>query len=400
MIDKNNSVDSNTSEMNEGESSPADKSSTSKAPSFEYLARVEMSRRTHLRERGKRMFILSIATPIVLAIILLLKPDVLRIFFPYSDYAFLERIGTTAGSVFLLIGLMAISILYLQTGFKSPSKSTGAVEKIFEEAKVRDLANEIKVASTGGSAQPPSVDSKASTLGVADYESLVNAFRQQARLDSKEVIYADLLALARRASNSITTDEIASSEFNKIRSRLAKEIEDLGWRSTFNLTLGMAVSVVGLGLLAWSFFTDSASSSHVATLVANAATSETPNKEMNEAISFAVAFLPRLSFAILIEVLAYFFLRMYKSTLSEIKYFQNEITNIESKVLALRVAMSSDLTAGQAKAIGALVDTERNHILEKGQSTVEIERAKVERMGLTEVTKGFASVVEKLKSSK
>ena len=43
----------------------------------------------------------------------------------------------------------------------------------------------------------------------------------------------------------------------------------------------------------------------------------------------------RLSVVVFIEIFAFFFLRLYRASLADIKYFQNEITNLEAKCLAL-----------------------------------------------------------------
>lgn len=42
----------------------------------------------------------------------------------------------------------------------------------------------------------------------------------------------------------------------------------------------------------------------------------------------------------MIELFAYFFLSLYRTSLQKIKYFQNELTNIEAKQIALRAALS------------------------------------------------------------
>ena len=42
--------------------------------------------------------------------------------------------------------------------------------------------------------------------------------------------------------------------------------------------------------------------------------------------------------AIFIEVFSFFFLKLYKSGLADILYYQNELTNLESKFLALELA--------------------------------------------------------------
>ena len=78
---------------------------------------------------------------------------------------------------------------------------------------------------------------------------------------------------------------------------------------------------------------------------------------------------------IMTHFFAYFFLKFYKANLSEIKYFQNEITT-KSKYLALKVASYIGNEESIKSVITNLFSTERNFILSKGQSTVDLERAK------------------------
>ena len=92
----------------------------------------------------------------------------------------------------------------------------------------------------------------------------------------------------------------------------------------------------------------------------------------------ATVFGPRLALALFLQVFAYFFLKLYRTSLAEIKYFQNEITNIEAKHLALTTAIQSSNTEYLKEVIGGLLATERNHILSKDQTTVELEKARLD----------------------
>lgn len=152
--------------------------------------------------------------------------------------------------------------------------------------------------------------------------------------------------------------------FARIIARLRSEIDALTARGNLNLSLGMTTTIVGIAILGsavLNFPTEDCSADS--------------NENCTE-ILFTY-FLPRFSLVILIEIFAYFFLRLYKQSLEEIKYFQNEITNIEAKQLALQLAMHHDDQALRIKVAEELAKTERNFILEKDQSTVEIEREKL-----------------------
>jgi hypothetical protein len=90
-----------------------------------------------------------------------------------------------------------------------------------------------------------------------------------------------------------------------------------------------------------------------------------------------IHFIPRFSFALLIEVFAYFFLQLYKKSLGEIKYFQNELTNVESRALAAQIARHANDPDLMIKIALNLASTERNFVLERGQSTVDLERERI-----------------------
>jgi hypothetical protein len=83
--------------------------------------------------------------------------------------------------------------------------------------------------------------------------------------------------------------------------------------------------------------------------------------------------------------------------LADIKYFQNEMTNVESKTLALRTAIEQNNKEMLKAAVAALALTERNYILKKDETTVDLQRAKAEREGFTEMTGKVFEAIKELK---
>lgn len=164
------------------------------------------------------------------------------------------------------------------------------------------------------------------------------------------------------------------SRFDEFRNRLLKELDSLSWRGNVNLTVGAIATIIGVILLGFSVFSE-----------------VTTNKDV---WSFVSHFAPRLTLVILIEIFAFFFLSLYKSSLAEIKYFQNELTNIESKLLALQAAIVHGDKKTVADIIAKLAATERNHVLTKGQTTVELEKAKMEQ-DTENMVKHLASFIRK-----
>jgi hypothetical protein len=98
-------------------------------------------------------------------------------------------------------------------------------------------------------------------------------------------------------------------------------------------------------------------------------------------------FVPRVSLVLLIELFAYFFVRLYKESLGGIKHFQNELTNVESKQIALEAALDRNTPELRSQVGQAMSGTERNFILNKDQTTVDIERERLSKdatLGLVE----------------
>lgn len=104
------------------------------------------------------------------------------------------------------------------------------------------------------------------------------------------------------------------------RLRIKKEIKMLNDRAILNLILGSIITVVALILL--GIFIS--------------------NENFNEdnIINVILRFVPKLSLVIFIEIFAFFFLKIYRDHLNDIKYYQNELTSIETTQLALITALN------------------------------------------------------------
>ena len=163
--------------------------------------------------------------------------------------------------------------------------------------------------------------------------------------------------------------------FNRTIERLDNEVESLARRGNLNLALGILTALVGITLLA--IFVQNM-------VVQNGLPME-----------FVQNFLPRFSLVILIEVFAYFFLRLYSNNLIEIKYFQNELTNVEAKFLSLLAATHINNENIMTNVISQLSQTERNYILQKGQTTVNLERSKMEKETISNLTKNFIKAISR-----
>jgi hypothetical protein len=104
--------------------------------------------------------------------------------------------------------------------------------------------------------------------------------------------------------------------------------------------------------------------------------------------------LPRITLAIFVELFAFFFLRLYRTVLADIKFYQNELTNVEGWFSALQVAAATRDTEVLKAAVTALLETERNFILKAGESTPEIEKLKAEQITTKELLAALTEVAK------
>jgi len=206
----------------------------------------------------------------------------------------------------------------------------------------------------------------------SEKEDILTRIQVKLESDSLEDYQKNLVSLVNEKLRLKLQEDI----FRQTSSRLESEVQNLAKRGNVNLVLGISTTLTGLGVLGYSVF-------------------DAP--EVKTIIDIASHFIPRLSLVILIEVFAYFFLKLYKQSLSEIKYFQNEITNIESKYLGLQLAVNSGKEDSVQKVIDSLIATERNFVLEKGQSTVELEKNRQELKQSSELIKILDSAIKKVK---
>jgi hypothetical protein len=106
-----------------------------------------------------------------------------------------------------------------------------------------------------------------------------------------------------------------------------------------------------------------------------------------------VTTLSRVGPVLLIELTAFYFLRLHRASLANVKYYQNELTNLDARAHALRLLANASernapFTATEvarmtSSVVEHLMRTERNKVLEKGQTT-EAQREALQERALLE----------------
>ncbi|WNK59553.1 hypothetical protein RM151_08030 [Pantoea agglomerans] len=359
------------------------------------LQELELKRKKDNLRRAQRMRILMrlnhviLFAPLISGVLILLLP--LKPF--YDLFSINDSYANIAAVSLMLISIFSLMLKYLQTGFKKNSDNElhYAAETLIDssdtnnknESRTKEISNTLRLISSFKRETESEVAKLRGELAILKHAyANQSSDREILSADNKNEIVDTLKAKLLSETSQLTALEILNSinekvsqndksgqidnVFNKTLERLKSETASLGRRGNLNLSLGIITTIIGLSLLGF-FVVD---------------TKIIPEDKL----TFITGFIPRLSLVILIEVFAYFFLKLYKATLAEIKYFQNEMTNIEAKYAAIQCAKFTDDKVAFSSAIAALTSTERNALLEKGQTTADIEMAKIENKNISVIS--------------
>ncbi len=180
----------------------------------------------------------------------------------------------------------------------------------------------------------------------------------------------------RKVDDRINID-IVTRRLNDSKKRIRYEVESLNKKSNINLTMGTSIGILAIVLLAFTFEKSLTNSADLS--------------------SFLISFIPRLSLIIIVEIFSFFFLRLYRGNMATIKYYQNELTNIELKEISLISALTVDKSEIRQEIISLLGKTERNFKLNKDESTIEIA---TQRMNNEQDKNLVADLIEIMKNYK
>jgi len=208
-----------------------------------------------------------------------------------------------------------------------------------------------------------------------DKNEIIKKLKQNILENTKNNILEDIQKDVKKHLIENNKTEIIKNQFDKTIFRLKDELFSLSKRGNLNLSIGIITTLTGLVLLG--------------TFILQG------NMDLKNSEHFFINFVPRISLVILIEIFAYFFLKLYKNNIAEIKYFQNEITTIETKLLALQIAVELKDNSIIKESINNLLQSERNFILNKGQTTVDIEKNKIELQSTNSILDKITSIINK-----
>ncbi|ELY3545854.1 hypothetical protein SMX40_003408 [Cronobacter turicensis] len=327
-------------------------------------------------EKQQRLRIVTVSVPAILGFLAIFYSSVI----PEYRYPLYKFMLSLSGPLLLAVSFISILMIYLQTGFKK--NPTGDIHYSLHESISKEYkssgSESLPLASSGEKLEKIKEEISKIKEQLKKNNSIEEAISEKDRDELVEILKSDILASSKATISAEILNEIKNQlskkndreeielVFLRTLERLNSETQALTRRGNLNLSLGGITAVIGLSFLGYF-------------IINNA-------QPTSDKMAFITSFTPRLSLVILIEVFAYFFLKLYKSSLSEIKYFQNEMTNIESKLAAIKCSIvfpENPTTSALIKAIGF---TERNAILKKGQTTTEIEKARIEHQSLATIS--------------
>lgn len=338
-------------------------------------------KKRRITEYRRRVRIIIIIIPAVLGVLTILLGDYFVNIGKLSDSSLI--IFIPIGTFLFVLSLVGILMLYLQTGFrKSTIQESDFYNYRNEIELLSDIQDNIARKLDDVTAGLSVLEKEVSMMGTStelltqqDKEELVEKLRNSLETDATEQMLSNMREEVTKIQKKDIRLSVLKDRFEETVRRLNHEIFALSRRGNLNLVLGIVTTVTGLAILGYYVFQG--------------------NILLDNPWSFTIHFFPRLTLVIFIEVFAFFFLRLYKSSLAEIKYFQNEMTNIECKFVSLETAISSGDEKVSATVIKTLAATERNYVLEKDQTTVDIEKAKLEKDEISEIAKKLVDFFSK-----
>ncbi|GEM_PF-2298522 len=164
--------------------------------------------------------------------------------------------------------------------------------------------------------------------------------------------------------------------FDEIQVRLKEECDRLNKQALINLFICFFIAFITIGYIGY---------------VSIFATPDIikPNFEF-----FLIRYIPRLVSIVSLLTIFLYFTRLYKSNILDVKYYQNELTNVEIKLVSLKTALNNSSAEIINHIIKEYAVIERNSIITKDQTTSELERIKIEN----EMNKDYLNKVWELLS--
>lgn len=162
--------------------------------------------------------------------------------------------------------------------------------------------------------------------------------------------------------------------FEEMQSRLKDECNRLNRHALINLFLCFFIAFILMAFIAYnSIFSPEF-------------------KDISTIQVFFIRYIPRVVSILSLLTMFLYFTRLYKANIIDVKYYHNELTNIELKMSAVQIILINGDKDSITQVVKDLNAVERNGVMNKEQTTVELERARTEN----EINKNYLDKVWEL----
>ena len=201
----------------------------------------------------------------------------------------------------------------------------------------------------------------------------------QALLPSIEPHLAEMLE-AKYAEDAVAArvGKDIASQFDAAIARLQFELGAQTRRSNLNLVIGVLTTLIAVGLLVYMVFG--------------------PAPNFSAWTSIASHYIPRVTTVTFIEIFSFFFLRLYRSTLEELRTYHHDVTRLTLQRVAVEAAWTSSDAGAKtmlAKEVLAVSKPVSFRTSEKGA----VPEYKLAEVVLKAVAKELASTSEKSRNA-
>jgi len=210
-------------------------------------------------------------------------------------------------------------------------------------------------------------------------QQIVDDLKQRLFDEATEEMLADITASIETSRKSNREYDLIQTERLRAIHRLMGAIDSLRARANVNLVFGIVMSVTGISILGYTL-----------------------SNQVDDATSwtFLSHYAPRIALVLVVELFSYFFLNLYRANLAETRYYHNEITNADARFTAMTIVHISGTPELYGDVVRSLLTTERNGILSKGQTTMELARASIEFDRTKDLTSSLISALSALAGKK
>lgn len=309
-------------------------------------------------QRNKKYLLYGITLTVTGLVIFLTKELILNFIDSRFSISFV-----VVGTISFVFGAGLLLYRYLQSGLIKSS-----ISNIESETSLRNELEELRF-EVMRLRKKSSTDNNSEDLNEMINSILNNTLTEEFISDKIDNVFKE---------QAIENSRIRQfyQDFEDLSYRIQGELSRLRRSANLNLVIGTLTTTMAIIALGFEVFKNDLNFANSVELLSH--------------------YLPRLSLVIFIEIFAFFFLKLYKANLQDIKYYNNEKTNIDFKIIALKTSINHEDKSLLKLTIEELIKTERNFKLSKGESTVELEKLRNEKENNKLLSQILSKLTDKL----